>query len=291
MSFDTMPGAWHFDATETILNDMTDKSKSQTDPKDHIHTPGNHEKAHSWFRAVFPYDNLEQLENEWHLGNYVIDRETGQKSFEPMSIYVRVGMHLLYYGSEQENLLQWKRTQELLKNQSVKMGAQYDSPESRDHIQPFIESFDLQGSLSELVRFRLHDSASTFSDAYINVLVLVIANVGKAQPDPSKYTTLNEFFAREIKESARPLAEPGNDKVISSAADCRLTTYATVDLATKYWIKGFGFTLPKLLNSEKLAQTFNGGSILIHRLAPQDYHRWHAPVGGTITSITEIPGT
>ena len=28
------------------------------------------------------------------MGNYVIDRETGEKSFEAMSIYVRLGMHL-----------------------------------------------------------------------------------------------------------------------------------------------------------------------------------------------------
>ena len=28
------------------------------------------------------------------MGNYVIDRKTGEKSFEAMSIYVRLGMHL-----------------------------------------------------------------------------------------------------------------------------------------------------------------------------------------------------
>ena len=62
-------------------------------------------------------------------------------------------------------------------------------------------------------------------------------------------------------------------------------------MARKYWIKGFGFTISKLLNSDELAQTFDHGAILIHRLAPQDYHRWHAPVSGTIESIMEIPGT
>ena len=81
----------------------------------------------------------------------MIDRETGKKSFEPMSIYVRLGMHLLYYGSHQENVLQWNRTQTLLKSQSKKIGKQYDSPESKDHIKPFIESFNLQDTLSELV--------------------------------------------------------------------------------------------------------------------------------------------
>jgi len=81
------------------------------------------------------------------------------------------------------------------------------------------------------------------------------------------------------------------DLVVSSPADCRLTAFPTVDLATKYWIKGFGFTLSKLLNSSSLAQDFDNGSLVIARLAPQDYHRWHSPVSGTVESITEVPGT
>jgi phosphatidylserine decarboxylase len=48
-----------------------------------------------------------------------------------------------------------------------------------------------------------------------------------------------------------------------------LTAFPTIDLATKYWIKGYGFTLEKLLGSAELAQQFDGGSIVIARLAPQ----------------------
>lgn len=149
----------HLDAAESVLTGIIDKTKVKTDPKDHLHVPATHDKAHSWFRAVFPYDSLESFEAQWHLGNYVIDRQTGEKSFEPMSVYVRLGMHLLYYGSQQENLLQTKRAQALLKEESVKMGKQYDSPESKDHIQPFIESFNLQSSLSEMVRRQQFEDA------------------------------------------------------------------------------------------------------------------------------------
>ena len=195
------------------------------------------------------------------MGNYVIDRQTGEKSFEAMSIYVRVGMHLLYYGSEQEKVLQCKRTLALLKSQSEKMGKEYDTPESKAHIEPFIQSFELQDTLSEMV-----------------------------QPDPSQYPTFNDFFAREIRESARPIADPDNDLVASSPADCRLTAFSTIDLATKYWIKGYGFTVARLLDDEILAQQFDGGSIVIARLAPQDYHRWHAPVAGTVQGVKDIPG-
>jgi phosphatidylserine decarboxylase len=80
------------------------------------------------------------------------------------------------------------------------------------------------------------------------------------------------------------------DSIISSPADCRLTAFPTISLAKKFWIKGYGFTIPKLLASNSLAPSFENGSLLIARLAPQDYHRWHSPVDGVIESITEIPG-
>jgi phosphatidylserine decarboxylase len=178
-----------------------------------------------------------------------------------MSIYVRLGMHLLYYGSEQEKALHWKRTLELLKSQSEKMGKEYDDPKSKDHIKPFIESFMLQDTLQELKK-----------------------------PNPDDYTCFNEFFARELKDNARPVAEANNPKVVTSPADCRLTSFPSVDLAMKYWIKGFGFTLGKLIGSDELAAKFEGGPIVIARLAPQDYHRFHSPIDGTVQSVTLIPG-
>ena len=251
-----------FDASAKALNSLTTAAENHPEaPIAHLHRPANHESSHTWLSKILPASTLNDLENRFHMGNYVIDRQTGEKSFEAMSIYVRLGMHLLYYGSEQEKALHWERTLELLKDQSEKMGREYDTPESKAHIEPFIQSFNLQDSLSEMV-----------------------------EPDPTKYATFNDFFAREIKESARPIAQPDDEFTTSSPADCRLTAYPTIDLATKYWIKGSGFTISKLLQDPALASQFEFGSIVIARLAPQDYHRWHAPVSGTVESITEIPG-
>lgn len=81
----------HLDAAEKALQDVTDKATKHDDsPHEHIHRPAAQERSHSFFRAFFPYKSLEDFENAWHLGNYVIDRQTGEKSFEEMSIYVRV---------------------------------------------------------------------------------------------------------------------------------------------------------------------------------------------------------
>jgi len=253
----------HFEASKNALESVTEAAANNhhQDPKDHLHKPADHADSHAWLSKHFPQAYLENVEAEWHMGNYVIDRKTKEKSFEAMSIYVRLGMHLLYYGTEQEKALHWKRTIEFLEAQSEKMGKEYDTPESKTHIKPFIDSFDLQDTLSQL-----------------------------KEPDPDNYPNFNEFFGRAIRDDARPLDDPDDKLVTSSPADCRLTAYPTIDLATKYWIKGFGFTLEKLLGSADVAQKFDGGSIVIARLAPQDYHRWHSPIDGTVKSVTLIPG-
>jgi len=251
-----------FNASAGALQQLTSMAENKNQPPtSHIHGSSTSQESHNWLSRHLPAATIEKMENRFHLGNYVIDRQTGEKTFEAMSIYVRVGMHLLYYGSEQEKALHWKKTLELLKEQSVKMGVEYDSSESKQHIGPFIESFNLAPTLFEMV-----------------------------EPDPNAYPTFNAFFAREIKESARPIADPQDDLVTSSPADCRLTAFPTIDLATKYWIKGHGFSLETLLGSSEVAAQFDGGSIVIARLAPQDYHRWHAPVSGTVRGIKDIPG-
>ena len=251
-----------FNASAGALTELTTRAENHNQPpKSHIHGSSTTAESHAWLSKILPAGTIQSVENKFHLGNYVLDRQTGEKTWEAMSIYVRVGMHLLYYGSQQEKALHWQRTLDLLKSQSEKMGREYDSPESKQHIVPFIQSFELEPTLYEMV-----------------------------EPDPASYPTFNAFFGREIKESARPIAEPENDLITSSPADCRLTAFPTVDLATKYWIKGYGFTLETLLGSAELAAQFDGGSIVIARLAPQDYHRWHAPVSGTVRGIKDIPG-
>ena len=109
------------------------------------------------------------------------------------------------------------------------------------------------------------------------------------KPDPASYACFNEFFARKLKPDARPIAQPENDKVISSSADCRLTVFDSVEEAKEIWVKGQKFTIGSLIADEKLADNvFTPGSdIVIFRLAPADYHRFHWPVGPSIAGPTK----
>jgi len=68
--------------------------------------------------------------------------------------------------------------------------------------------------------------------------------------------------------------------------------FETVSVATRLWIKGRDFTVARLLGDTYSHETdkYIGGALCIFRLAPQDYHRFHSPVDGTIGGMTYISG-
>ncbi|KAI9489700.1 phosphatidylserine decarboxylase-domain-containing protein [Zychaea mexicana] len=186
----------------------------------------------------------------------VQDRRTGQLIEERMSVYVRLGMRLIYKGMKTG--IQSKTAQRVLTNMTFKQGRRYDSPHSAREIGPFIKFHNLD--LSEVL-------------------------------DPlDSFKTFNEFFYRKLKPEARPCECPDDPSVAVSPADCRMMAFATIDDATRLWIKGIEFSVAKLLDDPVEAEAFEGGALAIFRLAPQDYHRFHSPVDGKITDIKYISG-
>lgn len=95
---------------------------------------------------------------------------------------------------------------------------------------------------------------------------------------PFDYKTFNEFFFRALKPEARPV-DP-DPRVAVLPADGRHLVFPDVDRADGFYVKGAKFTLSQLLGDDALAARFAGGSMVISRLCPVDYHRFHFPVAG-----------
>jgi phosphatidylserine decarboxylase len=93
------------------------------------------------------------------------------------------------------------------------------------------------------------------------------------------YKTFNEFFYRALKPEVRPIA--AGEQVAVLPADGRHLAFSNMDTAEGFYVKGAKFTLTELLGDAGLAEKFAGGAMLISRLCPVDYHRFHFPVGGT----------
>jgi phosphatidylserine decarboxylase len=102
---------------------------------------------------------------------------------------------------------------------------------------------------------------------------------------PFSYKSFNEFFYRALKEGARPVA-PG-ENVAALPADGRHLAFPDLDATAGFYAKGQKFSLAGFFGEahlppeqQKLTQEFAGGSLLISRLCPVDYHRFHFPVAG-----------
>lgn len=113
--------------------------------------------------------------------------------------------------------------------------------------------------------------------------------------DPSEFAepldafaSFNEFFYRRLKPEARPL-DP-DPAVAVFPADGRHLAIQAVDLADRFYLKGQRFDLESFLGDAALAADFQGGCMLISRLCPVDYHRYHFPVAGEAGAPSRIKG-
>jgi phosphatidylserine decarboxylase len=102
------------------------------------------------------------------------------------------------------------------------------------------------------------------------------------------YGSFNEFFYRKLKPEARPV-DWGREFAVFPA-DGRHLAIADVDAARDFYIKGQRFDLARFLGDASLAAEFAGGAMLISRLCPVDYHRYHFPVGGEAGAPVRIAG-
>ena len=102
------------------------------------------------------------------------------------------------------------------------------------------------------------------------------------ETDASEFKHFNDFFYRKINPAKRPIGEG-----VVSPADGKTLAFQEISDQSKFFIKGTEFDLKRFLGTDELAKKYNGGSMLIIRLAPTDYHRYHFPSKGT-ASATEI---
>jgi len=94
----------------------------------------------------------------------------------------------------------------------------------------------------------------------------------------SAFTSFNDFFIRKLKPEVRPIA-PGDDCAVIPA-DGRFRFYQDLAETDGFYVKGQRFSLASLLQDQQLADRYKHGSMVIGRLCPTDYHRFHFPCEG-----------
>lgn len=102
------------------------------------------------------------------------------------------------------------------------------------------------------------------------------------------YRSFNEFFFRKLKPAARPIdADEGS---VVFPADGRHLGFDKASEIAGVFVKGQKFDLPALLGNAALAAKYADGALVLSRLCPVDYHRFHFPAAGVPGETREITG-
>lgn len=114
-------------------------------------------------------------------------------------------------------------------------------------------------------------------------------NMDEATRPVGEYTSFNDFFIRELKADARPV-DNAADAVVSPA-DGKVLAFENMYNMNPFFVKGQSFSLENFLQNGHLVDKYEDGTLLIFRLAPVDYHRFHFPASGLISASTQINGS
>ncbi|MGC6582638.1 MAG: phosphatidylserine decarboxylase [Akkermansiaceae bacterium] len=124
-------------------------------------------------------------------------------------------------------------------------GRKMDQPKTTSKIAPFLETYGLDSS--DFIK------------------------------KPEEFRSFNDFFYRKLKPGARPIAEAP----LVFPADGRHLGFQKASEISSVFVKGQKFDVAGLLNDPELSQKYEDGPLILSRLCPVDYHRFHFPCDGT----------
>ena len=104
------------------------------------------------------------------------------------------------------------------------------------------------------------------------------------------YKTFNDFFARKLKEDARPIDSAVNSIVMP--ADGTISQFGTIQDNLLLQAKGHYYSLESLLACHSdMIKFFKNGSYATTYLSPKNYHRFHMPCDGVLREMIYVPGS
>lgn len=101
------------------------------------------------------------------------------------------------------------------------------------------------------------------------------------------YKSFNDFFTRRVKDGRRPVDMDAHTLI--APCDGKLTAYS-ITAEGLFDIKHSVYSVADLLRDEALAKEFEGGTCLIFRLSPDDFHRYSFMDNGSVLRSETLPG-
>lgn len=113
-------------------------------------------------------------------------------------------------------------------------------------------------------------------------------HLDEAEHPPEHYASFQDFFTRNLRPGLRPV--DAGAVHLPSPSDGRLTAFGNLDRDVLVQVKGVEYSLDALMGDSADADPYRGGCYAVVYLAPNDYHRVHAPWNGKLTHWRYLPG-
>ncbi len=162
---------------------------------------------------------------------------------------------------------------------------------NKDSLFIFLQYLIPQHALSRLVGWFASSEVGFIKSTFINNFAKKYGiNMQEAkQEDLNAYASFNDFFTRELKDGARPIAE--GEGTLVSPADGAVSQLGKIELGRVFQAKGRDFSVTELLGGDSdRAATFLNGDFATIYLSPKDYHRVHMPCAGKLLETIYVPG-
>lgn len=111
-------------------------------------------------------------------------------------------------------------------------------------------------------------------------------DMSESKKSINEFTSFNDFFYRELKPGARKIGEG-----LVSPGDGRVLAFQKISEVNNFYVKGKKFTLKEFLMDDALYTKHENSAMIIVRLAPNDYHRYHFPFKGMASESKKIEGS
>jgi phosphatidylserine decarboxylase len=102
------------------------------------------------------------------------------------------------------------------------------------------------------------------------------------------FSNFNSFFVRKFKEGERVFPDLAHN--MGAFAEGRYLGFESIGPHVQIPVKGKYLDPVTMISNDKWGDLFLDGPLLIGRLCPSDYHRFHFPDNGQILDFYKIPG-
>ena len=113
-------------------------------------------------------------------------------------------------------------------------------------------------------------------------------NIPMDEYETGPFQNFNEFFIRKFRDGRRPFVKAARE--MGAFAEARYLAYEKILPNQKFPVKGKSLSAAALIGSKEKGKIFEGGPLLLARLCPTDYHRFHFPDAGCVTASYTIHG-